>query len=105
MAKKTPMRTSPLFYEFVKAPKDAPDEDTILGCVLSGIRQLKRGSLDDVTKATLKAGFAKVSDQNAREKTRIFLRRLANDGVVKITRSGAVKPAAKKTRVKVVSAQ
>ncbi len=99
----TPMRTSPLFYEFVKAPKDGPNENTILGCVLAGIRKIKRGDLDAATAATVKAGFKNVSDQDAREKTRIFLRRLANDGCVKITRS-ATKPAApKKTRVKLVA--
>ena len=82
----TPTRTSHLRYEFVKPPKDAPAVDTIMGAVLSGIRRIKRGSLDDATAATLKAGFAKVSDQDARTKTRIMLRRLANAGAVKVTR-------------------
>lgn len=82
----TPQRASHLRYEFVKLPKDTPAEDTILGAVLSGIRRIKRGSLDDATAATLKAGFAKVSDQDPRTKTRIMLRRLANVGAVKVTR-------------------
>jgi len=99
-----PMRTSKLHYEFVKPPKDTPDEQTILGTVLSGIRKIKRGSLDDATKATLAAGFSKVSDQDPREKTRIMLRRLANDGVVRITRNGEEKKGTAK-RVKLVAKQ
>lgn len=87
----TPKRTSHLRYEFVKLPTEAPADDTILGAVLSGIRRIKRGSLDDATAATLKAGFAKVSGQDPRAKTRIMLRRLANVGAVKITRQNAAR--------------
>ena len=100
-----PMRTSKLHYEFVKPPKDMPDEQTILGCVLTGIRKIKRGSLDDATAATLKAGFKNVSDQDPREKTRIMLRRLANDGVVSITRDGMEKKGKAAKRVKLVAKQ
>jgi hypothetical protein len=106
MTKKTePMRTSHLHYEFVKPPKDTPDEQTILGTVLAGIRKIKRGSLDDATAATVKAGFGKISDQDPREKTRIMLRRLANDGVVSITRNGEEKKGKAAKRVKLVGKQ
>jgi hypothetical protein len=97
MATKKPIST--LRYEFIRVPKDTPDESTILGCVLAGIRTIRRGTLDDATAATVKAGFKQVSDQDPREKTRIMLRRLANDGAVKITRGSD----APKKRVKLVA--
>ena len=98
MVRKTtePIRTSTLHYEFIRVPKNDVDPETIMGCVLTGIRKIRAGSLDAATKATLEAGFSKVSDQDPREKTRIMLRRLANDGVVKITRNGAKQATRKK---------
>jgi hypothetical protein len=81
-------RGSSLEYQFLKNPSDLPSEETILGCVLAGIKKIKKGNLDDATEATLKAGFSDYSDQDAREKTRVMLRRMANEGVVRITRNG-----------------
>lgn len=91
-------RVSTLQYGFVKSMKDEPKDETILGCVYAGIKKIKTGSLVDAAAAAVKAGFAKVSDQDVTEKTRIMLRRLANDGIVKITRGGvAEKTTSKKT--------
>lgn len=85
------VRESNLQYRFVKSPKEVPAEDTIMGAVFTGIKRIKSGNLDDATAATVKAGFSKISDQDPREKTRIMLRRLANDGFVSISRDGAEK--------------
>lgn len=79
-------RESNLAYEFVKMPKDAPSEDTNIGCVLAGIRKIKDGSLDEVTAAALKCGFE--TDQDAATQARIFLRQLHNRGAVRISRNG-----------------
>lgn len=80
-------RESSLHYEFVKVPKDAPTEDTNIGCVLAAIRKVKRGSLDDVTESAERCGLE--TDQDAKQQTRVFLRQLFNLGAVKITRNGA----------------
>lgn len=95
-AKKSAARESNLAYAFLKVPSDAAGEETIQGCVLAGIRKIKRGSLDDVTEAATKAGLNKVSDQDLRNQTRIHLRRLANKGAVRITRNGEESKTAKK---------
>jgi hypothetical protein len=87
----TEPRESSLRYEFLKMPKDAPAEDTLIGCVLSGARKAKRGSIDDMTEAAVRCGLNKVTTQDPRAKTRIILRQLANDGAVRITRDGAEK--------------
>lgn len=100
---KTVERESSLRYAFLKAPKEMPETDTILGCVLSGIKKIKTGSLDEATDATRKCGFDKISDQDARQKTRIMLRRLANEGFIKITREGAATNGASKKVAKVTT--
>jgi hypothetical protein len=87
MAKKTTTRTVNQTYEFLRLQKDrTPNDDSIEGTVQAGLRKVKRGSLDDVHKAALKLGLKKATDQDTREQTRVWLRRLEKVGVVRITR-------------------
>lgn len=81
-------RESNLHYEFVKMPKDAPNEDTTYGCILAGIRKAKRGSLDEVTESATRCGLTKATSQDPQVETRKHLRYLANAGAVRITRNG-----------------
>lgn len=81
-------RVSSLEYTFLKSPTEMPTDETIAAVVLAAMRKVKKGTLAEVAETAARLGFTKISDQDVVAKTRIFLRRLANDGVVKITRNG-----------------
>ena len=102
MTKKTTLLNQT--YTYLRPQKDrTPEPTSIEGCVLAGLRKVKRGSLDEVHAAALKLGLKKVTDQDTREQTRVWLRRLEKLGVVRITRNADTKT--KKTRVKLVAQQ
>jgi hypothetical protein len=91
MAKKT-KRTWTLqqTYTFKRVEKNrTPNADSIEGCVLAGLRKVKRGTLDQIHQAALTLGLKKVTGQDTREQTRVWLRRLEKVGVVSITRPEA----------------
>ena len=93
MAKKTAAKrtwTLQQTYTFTRVQKNrTPQNGSIEGCVLDGLRKVKRGSLDDVHRAALTLGLKKATDQDTREQTRVWLRRLEKVGVVSITRPTA----------------
>lgn len=98
MAKKTvkktktadaPVRGWNQSYEFVKDAKVEPVKDTIIGTVYAGIKKVKRGTIEDVTDAALKAGLGDATGQNPRVQTQVMLRRLIAMGVVKLHKETA----------------
>ena len=88
MTKKTTLLNQT--YTYLRPQKDrTPEPTSIEGTVLAGLRKVKRGSLDAVHAAALKLGLKKATDQDTREQTRVWLRRLEKVGVVRITRNSA----------------
>lgn len=93
MTKKTTLLNQT--YTYLRPQKDrTPEPTSIEGTVLAGLRKVKRGSLDEVHTAALKLGLRKATDQDTREQTRVWLRRLEKFGVVKISRNDAAKKSA-----------
>lgn len=101
----TKKTSSTLAYRWLKPLKDEPTPDTTYGSIYAAIRKIKQGTLDDLTKAAIKAGLTKHSKQEPRAMTRLFLRTLVNLGSVAQSRADEGTKSVKKptTRVKLVA--
>ena len=83
MAKKT---TSTLEYRWLKPLTDEPKAETTYGVIYATMRRVKAGSLPEITKAAIKSGLKKFSDQDPTRMVRIHLRFMVNGGAVSQTR-------------------
>jgi hypothetical protein len=104
MTKTTKTSTSTLEYRWLKPLKDEPTPETTYGAIYQTMRRVKHGSLPEITKAAIKAGLKKFTDQDPTRMVRVHLRFMVNGGSVSQTRNAA---STKKTttHVKLVAAQ
>ena len=82
--------TSALSYRWIKPLTDEPTPDTTYGSIYATMRRVKQGTLPEITKAAIKSGLAKFTDQHPTRMVRVHLRFMVNDGAVSQTRNAAV---------------
>jgi hypothetical protein len=69
-------------FRYVKAPEKIPVG--IMSIVHSAIKELKEGTVADITTEALSGGLAKVTGQDPTTQTSIMLHRMLQSGVVEV---------------------
>jgi hypothetical protein len=85
------MATKTLEYRYLKPLTDEPKPETTYGCIYATMRRVKTGSLASITKAAIKSGLKKFTDQDPARMVRVHLRFMVNGGAVSQTRTGKAK--------------
>jgi hypothetical protein len=83
--------TSALSYRWIKPLTDEPTPDTTYGSIYATMRKVKQGTLPEITKAAIKSGLKKFTDQDPTRMVRVHLRFMVNGGSVSQSRNAVTK--------------